>query len=127
MPERRRFEIGPEDYDLFIRLIAAEAGNQPYEGMVAVGAVVLNRVRSPLFPNSVRDVVFEPRQFESVQNGYLWRAPVTDIHKKAADDALDGADPSNGALFFFAFRKVTNPWLWARPHLITIGDHRFTA
>lgn len=126
-PNTRRLNLTDPEYDLFVRMIAAEAGNEPYKGMVAVGAVILNRVSSPSFPNTVRGVLYQPSQFEPVQNGWLWRAKVTDAHRRAADEALDGADPTNGALYFFAHSKVRNAWLWQRPHKTTIGRHRFTA
>ena len=118
----------PQDVDLLARLITAEADGEPYTGKVAVGAVVLNRVNSPDFPNSIRSVIYEYEdgtyQFEPVMNGWIER-PATPDCIQAAKDALNGWDPTNGAVYFFA-TYVTNPWLWSRPLSNIIGDVAFT-
>jgi len=122
-------EIGAtgQELDLLARMIAAEAGSEPYQGKVAVGAVIVNRVRSAKFPDTLTGVMYQRGQFEPVTNGWLWRATVTQDDRAAAQAAIRGEDPTNGALYFFAFKKVTNGWLWARPWRITIGSHRFAA
>lgn len=116
------------DVDLLARLITAEADGEPYEGKVAVGAVVLNRVESPDFPNSIPGVINQYEdgtyQFEPVMNGWIDR-PASAESIKAAKDALNGWDPTNGAVYFFA-TYVENPWLWARPLSKIIGTVAFT-
>jgi LysM repeat protein len=117
-----------EDASLLARLITAEAGGEPYEGMVAVGAVVLNRVASSDFPNSIQDVIYQygdgTYQFEPVQNGRI-NLPASSDCINAAMDALNGWDPTNGALYFFA-NYVKSSWLWSRPLSTIIGNHVFT-
>lgn len=116
------------DVDLLARLITAEADAEPYAGKVAVGAVVLNRVASPDFPNNIRDVIYQygdgTYQFEPVMNGWINR-PATAESIQAAKDALSGLDPTRGALYFFA-TYVKNTWLWARPLSRIIGNVAFT-
>ncbi|OPX90070.1 MAG: Spore cortex-lytic enzyme precursor [Pelotomaculum sp. PtaB.Bin104] len=116
------------DVGILARLITAEADGEPYEGKVAVGAVVLNRVISPDFPKSIRDVIYQydqgTYQFEPVMNGWINR-PASSESLKAAKDALSGKDPTNGALYFFA-TYVKNSWLWSRPLSRIIGNHVFT-
>jgi len=118
----------PREVDLLARLITAEADGEPYEGKVAVGAVVLNRLTSTDFPNSISDVIYEygdgTYQFEPVMNGWIER-PASAESIKAAWDALKGWDPTNGAVYFFA-TYVDNPWLWARTLSKIIGDVAFT-
>lgn len=120
--------ITPQDLDLLARLITAEADAEPYTGKVAVGAVVLNRVRSSTFPNSIRSVIYQYEdrtyQFEPVMNGWINR-PATPDCIRAAKDAVNGWDPTNGAVYFFA-TYVTNPWLWSRPLSTIIGGVAFT-
>ncbi|MBO8137618.1 MAG: cell wall hydrolase [Desulfotomaculum sp.] len=89
-----------EDLDLLSRLIAAESRGEPQIGQIGVGAVVINRVQSPLFPNSIKDVIYQPSQFGPVRTGLINR-PAPDYCVQAAKKALYGADPTNGALFFF--------------------------
>lgn len=114
------------DVYLLAQLIRAEAENQPYAGKVAVGAVVLNRVRSPRFPNTIRGVIYQPGQFEPVSNGRIYR-PARSVDLQAARDAVNGWDPTGGALYFFNHKRVSNRFLWSRPWKTTIGDHRFVA
>jgi len=116
------------DFDLLARLIAAEAEGEPYEGKVAVGAVVLNRVAHPDFPNSIQGVIYEygdgTYQFEPVMNGRI-NLPAGNDSINAARDALNGWDPTNGAIYFFA-NYVKSTWLWSRPLSTIIGNHVFT-
>ncbi|MEW6523663.1 MAG: cell wall hydrolase [Bacillota bacterium] len=111
---------------LLARMIAAEAEAEPYRGMVAVGAVIMNRVRSSRFPNTIWSVLFQKGQFEPVSNGHFWRVNVQEIHRRAAREALAGVDPTGGALFFFAPSKTSNRFMWSRPAILDIGNHRFT-
>lgn len=116
------------DVDLLARLITAEADAEPYEGKVAVGAVVLNRVASPNFPNSISGVINQyddgTYQFEPVMNGWINR-PASAESVQAAKAALNGWDPTNGAVYFFA-TYVKSAWLWARPISKIIGEVAFT-
>lgn len=114
-----------DELNLLARLIAAEAGDEPYEGQVAVGAVVLNRVRSPLFPDTISGVIYEPWAFESVYNGLIWQVADLDYPFRAAADALNGWDPTYGALFFWNPYKPVSGWIWSRPIITQIGDHVF--
>ncbi|MCL6639057.1 MAG: cell wall hydrolase [Firmicutes bacterium] len=116
------------DVDLLARLITAEADNQPYEAKVAVGAVVLNRVRSGEYPATIPEVIYQndgrTYQFEPVMNGWINR-PASPEGIRAAREALAGADPTGGARYFFC-DWVTNKWLKSKPLARKIGDLVFT-
>lgn len=112
------------DVALLAKLIHAESGAEPYVGKVAVGGVVLNRVQNPRFPNSLAGVVYQPNAFESVSNGIINR-PASKESLKAARDALNGWDPSGGALYFFNPGKTSNRWIWARRIINRLGKHVF--
>jgi N-acetylmuramoyl-L-alanine amidase len=113
------------DVNLLARLIAAEAEGEPYQGMVAVGAVMLNRVASSKFPNSVSGCVFQPGAFESVSNGLIWRRSPSRQAVSAARDALNGYDPTYGCLFFWNPSKPVSGWIWSRSIAARIGKHVF--
>jgi len=113
-----------EELDLLARLITAEADDQDYIVKVAVGAVVLNRVRSSLFPNDIASVIYEPWQFEPVVNGWINR-PASPEAIRAAQDALNGFDPTNGALYFFE-SWVPNPFLQSLPVACVLGAFTFS-
>lgn len=110
---------------LLAKLVYAEAAGEPYVGKVAVAAVVLNRVRSSIFPNTINKVVYEPWQFSCIGNWMFNSYPPQDCFD-AAKDALAGWDPTGGALFYFNRHTVTNSWLWSRPAYGGIGNHWFT-
>ena len=110
---------------LMARVIYGEAAGEPYIGKVAVGAVVLNRVRSPLFPDTIAEVIYEPWQFSCVGNWMFNSYPDQDSIR-AAKDALAGWDPTGGALYYFNYHIVTNSWLWSKPVARIIGNHLFT-
>lgn len=116
------------DSDLYLlaRLINGEARGEPFEGQVAVGAVILNRVKSGKFPRTIAGNIYKAGEFESVANGQIWQ-PLTDSALKAAKTALSGWDPSRGALYFYNPAKVYNPysWIWSRPIIHRIGQHVF--
>ncbi len=112
------------DVDLLARVISAEAKGEPYEGQVAVGAVLLNRVEDPRFPNTLAGVVYQTHAFESVTNGAIYQAP-TASSRRAARDALNGWDPSGGAVFFWNPAKPVSSWIWSRPIITQIGNHVF--
>ncbi|ABZ85058.1 cell wall hydrolase, sleb [Heliomicrobium modesticaldum Ice1] len=116
--------VGQSDLDLLARLIEAEASGEPYEGKVAVGAVVLNRIKSGKFPSSISGVIYDPLQFTPVRNGMINR-PASALSQKAAQDALAGWDPSKGALFFFNPDKSSDGWMRQRVITTQIGGHLF--
>lgn len=115
--------MGGDTY-LLAKIIHAEAGAEPYVGKVAVGAVILNRTDSPKFPRTIAGVVYQPHAFESVSNGIYQRPPSNDS-LKAARDALNGWDPSGGALFFFNPAKTSNAFIWSRRIIARFGGHVF--
>ena len=112
------------DVNLLARVIYGEARGEPYTGQVAVGAVVLNRVKSSSFPNTISGVIYQSGAFDAVKDGQINLSPDSTA-KKAAQDALNGWDPSNGAIYYFNPATATNKWIWSRPMTVTIGKHRF--
>ena len=114
------------DYQLLARIISAEARGEPYLGQVAVGAVVLNRVEHPSFPNSISGVVYQKGAFSCIDDGQFY-VNVADSAYSAARDALNGMDPSGGAIYYFNPSTATSKWIWSRPLIKTIGKHRFCA
>lgn len=110
--------------NLLAKLIYGEARGEPYTGQVAVGAVVLNRVKSSSFPNTVAGVIYQSGAFDAVSDGQINMTPDSTA-KKAAQDALNGWDPSYGAIYYFNPSTATNKWIWSRPMTVTIGKHRF--
>lgn len=117
---------GGGEVDLLARLISAEARGEPYEGQVAVGAVVLNRVRHSSFPNSVSGVIYQPGAFSCLDDGQF-DEPVAESAYRAARDAIAGWDPSGGAIYYFNPVTATSAWIWSRPAIVTIGRHMFCA
>lgn len=109
---------------LLARVIEGEAADESYLGKVAVGAVIVNRTQSASFPNSLAGVIYQPHAFESVTNGQYTR-PVTDESLRAAQEAINGFDPTNGALFFWNPYKPVSSWIWSRPVVTQIGRHVF--
>ena len=110
--------------NLLARLIYGEARGESYTGQVAVGAVVLNRVKSSSFPNTISGVIYQAGAFDAVSDGQINLTPDSTA-KKAAQDALNGWDPSYGAIYYFNPSTATNKWIWSRPMTVTIGKHRF--
>lgn len=112
-----------EDLDLMARLITAEAGGESYTAKVGVGAVVVNRVKSPDFPNTIKGVIYDRYgiyyQFTPVENGWI-NNPATADSRRAALDALNGVDPTNGALYYFD-DSATSKWIWSKPISVRIG------
>lgn len=117
----------PYSYEamLLARLIRAEAEGEPFAGQVGVASVVLNRIRHPSFPHSIAGVIFQPRAFESVSRGLIWRRSPTTQHIRAALAAINGWDPTFGALFFWNPAKRVSPWIWTRRIITQIGRHIF--
>lgn len=110
--------------DLLARLISAEARGEPYSGQVAVGAVVLNRIKHPSFPNTLSGVIYQSGAFTCISDGQF-NQPVAESAYRAARDALNGVDPSGGAIYYFNPSTATSSWIWSRPLITVIGKHRF--
>lgn len=114
------------DVQLMARAINGEARGEPYEGQVAVGAVILNRVKDSRFPNSISGVIYQSGAFTAVADGQI-NAPISEGSTvyKAAQDAMNGWDPTSGCVYYFNPNTATNKWIWSRPLVTTIGKHRF--
>lgn len=112
------------DLELLARCVNAEARGEPYQGQVAVAAVVLNRVKSPSFPSSVSGVVYQPGAFSSVNDGQINLEPSSSA-RSAAQEAMNGVDPSYGSIYFYNPSKSTSQWIFSRPVVVTIGSHVF--
>ena len=112
------------DIRLLANAVHGEARGEPYVGQVAVAAVILNRVESPSFPNTISGVIFEPRAFTAVADGQIWLTP-NEQSKKAVIDAINGWDPTGNAIYYFNPETATSKWIWSRPQIKTIGKHIF--
>src|SRR5690625_4134901 len=112
------------DIQLMANAVFGEARGEPYEGQVAVAAVILNRVKSSTFPNTVAGVIFEPRAFTAVADGQIWLTP-NERAKNAVLDAINGWDPSGNAEYYFNPETATSAWIWTRPQIKQIGKHIF--
>ena len=114
------------DIQLMARAINGEARGEPYEGQVAVGAVILNRVKDSRFPNTIAGVIYQSGAFTAVADGQI-NQPIKEDSTvyKAARDAMNGWDPTGGCVYYFNPSTATNKWIWSRPLVKTIGKHRF--
>ena len=112
------------DYDLLARIISAEARGEPYSGQVAVGAVILNRIEHPSFPDTLSGVVYQKGAFSCLNDGQFYEE-VSDSAYRAALDAINGLDPSGGAIYYYNPKKSTSKWIFSRPTITTIGNHIF--
>ena len=114
------------DVQLIARAINGEARGEPYEGQVAVGAVILNRVRSADFPNTIAGVIYQPGAFTAVSDGQI-NVPIdpNSTVVKAAEDAMNGWDPTYGCLYYWNPATATSKWIWSRQIVIKIGKHNF--
>lgn len=112
------------DIQLMANAVYGEARGEPYEGQVAVAAVILNRVKSATFPNTVSGVIFEPRAFTAVADGQIWLTP-NERARQAVLDAINGWDPTGHALYYFNPDTATSGWIWTRPQIKRIGKHIF--
>ena len=112
------------DVYLLARVIYGEARGEPYKGQVAIGAVVLNRVRSAQFPNTIAGVIYQRGAFDAVSDGQINLAP-NENAVKAARDALNGWDPTGGCLFYYNPATATSSWMLSRPVKLRIGNHAF--
>jgi len=112
--------------ELLARIVHAESKGEPYLGQVAVAAVILNRVDSPDFPNTLAGVIYQPGAFEPVMNGTInQEVPKDASARKAAQEALNGYDPTGGCLYFFNPNTATSKWIWSKTIVKTIGKHNF--
>lgn len=114
------------DTNLLARLISAEARGEPYSGQVAVGAVVLNRVKSPIFPNTIAGVIYQNGAFTCITDGQF-NEEVSESAYRAARDAMNGVDPCGGAIYYFNPATASSKWIWSRQLIVVIGKHRFCA
>lgn len=112
------------DLQLIANAVYGEARGEPYEGQVAVAAVILNRLESPDFPNTITDIIFQPLAFTAVADGQIWLEP-NDRAKEAVLDAMNGWDPTENALYYFNPKTATSKWIWTRPQIKQIGQHIF--
>lgn len=114
------------DLQLIARAVNGEARGEPYEGQVAVAAVILNRVKSSKFPNTVAGVIYQSGAFTAVSDGQI-NVPIAQGSSvtKAAQDALNGWDPTGGAIYYFNPATATSKWIWSRPIIKKIGKHNF--
>jgi N-acetylmuramoyl-L-alanine amidase len=112
------------DIQLMANAVYGEARGEPYTGQVAVAAVILNRLDSATFPNTVSGVIFEPRAFTAVADGQIWLTP-NETAKKAVLDAINGWDPTGNAMYYFNPDTATSAWIWSRPQIKKIGKHIF--
>ena len=114
------------DIQLMARAINGEARGEPYEGQVAVGAVILNRVKDSRFPNTISGVIYQSGAFTAVSDGQI-NIPISEGSTvyKAAQDAMNGCDPTGGCVYYFNPNTATNSWIWSRPFVKMIGKHRF--
>ncbi len=109
---------------LLARIISAEARGEPYTGQVAVGAVILNRIEHPSFPDTLSGVIYQNGAFTAIVDGQFDQ-PISDSAYSAARDAFNGWDPTGGCIYYYNPNKTSNKFMWSRPTIITIGSHRF--
>lgn len=112
------------DIQLMANAVYGEARGEPYIGQVAVAAVILNRIESPSFPNTISGVIFEPRAFTAVADGQIWLTP-NERAREAVIDAINGWDPTGNAIYYFNPDTATSGWIWSRPQIKQIGKHIF--
>ncbi|MBS5909882.1 MAG: spore cortex-lytic enzyme [Paenibacillus macerans] len=116
--------LSENDLRIMANAVYGESRGEPFEGQVAVAAVILNRVKSPSFPNTVSGVIFQPGAFTAVADGQIWLEP-NETARKAVQQALNGWDPTGGCIYYFNPRTATSKWIWSRPQVKTIGEHIF--
>lgn len=115
-----------KNVELLARAVNGEARGEVYEGQVAVAAVILNRVDHPSFPNTIAGVIYQPGAFTAVSDGQI-DVPISHNSTvyKACQDAMNGWDPSGGAIYYYNPRTATSKWIYSRPVITTIGNHIF--
>ncbi|MFD1952928.1 spore cortex-lytic enzyme [Paenibacillus thailandensis] len=112
------------DLKLMANAVYGEARGEPYEGQVAVAAVILNRLQDERFPKTISGVIFEPLAFTAVADGQIWLTP-NETAARAVRDAVNGWDPTGGCTYYFNPETATSKWIWSRPQVKTIGKHIF--
>ncbi len=112
------------EYNLLARVISAEARGEPYNGQVAVGAVIMNRINHPSFPDTLSGVIYQPGAFTCMVDGQF-NQPVADSAYRAAQDAINGVKPCGAAIYYYNPATATSSWIWSRPILLRIGKHNF--
>ena len=119
-------EVGHKetDYKLLARAVYSEGRGEPYIGQVAIAAVVMNRIKSSSFPNTIAGIVYQPGAFTAVADGQIDMDP-DETAIKAAREAMDGTDPTHGAIYYFNPDKTKNKFIWSRPQILKIGKHIF--
>ncbi|UFJ43247.1 cell wall hydrolase [Brevibacillus humidisoli] len=120
----QQVSLSGKELNLLARLVYAEGRGEPYQGQVAIAAVVLNRIHAERFPDTMRGVVFAPGAFSSVRDGRLPKQ-TNQTARRAVLDALRGSDPSQGSFYFFNPETATSTWIWSRPQAVHIGNHIF--
>lgn len=113
------------EIQLLARTIAAEGRGESYLGQVAIGAVIMNRVEHPSFPNTISGVIYQSGAFEAVLNGHIWETPVPAECTRAAVEAYNGYDPTYGCLYYYNPAKTSNKWMTSKPVYMVIGAHYF--
>lgn len=121
----KKIGLKNSDVQLLARCIYSEGRGEPYIGQVAIGACVMNRIKSSSFPNTVAGVIYQPRAFSAVDDGQINLQP-DETAVKAAREAMNGSDPTGGAIYYFNPAKTTNKFIWSRPQIKKIGKHIFT-
>ena len=124
LPKPQEPTVAQNNASLLTRAISGEARGESFVGQVAVGAVILNRVQHPRFPDTIAGVVYQPGAFESVSRGQIWN-PVPSASVRAAQAALSGWDPTGGAIYFWNPYKPVSRWIWSRSIITQIGKHVF--
>lgn len=121
----KKHSVNAKELELLAKVVHSEARGEPYVGKVSVAAVVMNRLQSPKFPNSINGIIFEPGAFTAVDDGQFWLTPNKQAYQ-AAWEAVRGWDPSKGALYYFNPDTATSSWMWTRPQTVRIANHIFT-
>ena len=116
--------VSESDIQLLAKIISAEARGEPYQGQVAVGAVIMNRIAHPSFPNTLSGVIYQEGAFSCLYDGGV-NAAVADSAYQAAREAINGSDPTGGAIYYYNPAKTTNKWIWSRQVVAVIGAHNF--
>ncbi|MFC5450711.1 spore cortex-lytic enzyme [Paenibacillus aestuarii] len=119
-----KFSANQAELDILAKVIYSEARGESYEGQVAVGAVVMNRLKSGNYGKTIQDIVFQPGAFTAVSDGQYWLTPDRTAYL-AAQDAVKGWDPTYGSLYYFNPNTATSSWIWSRPQTVKIGNHIF--
>lgn len=123
-PSNNHLGLSDNDLKLMANAVYGEARGEPYEGQIAVAAVILNRIKSESFPNTISGVIFQPGAFTAVADGQIWLTP-NETAQRAVQDALNGMDPSGGCIYYFNPDTATSKWIWSRPQVKQIGKHIF--